>query len=1349
MNNNSTFDDVRRQIEGLGAERVDILMALVPACPAEILPDMVCLAVGFYDNPQQNELLQLLAERIKQESEVVQRKTLVALRSLDALSDLGAAADFVTQLILHVEKTVLPWCAETALHAGDPTSRMPLMIALCQRICPENLSRYLRYQLDQISSQQKDENGAWFWDEAMLLGIASGVPTDLRDEVAEVTRTLKGHSTRAIVLLHLGASWGNSALSVLSPEALSQWKDRGDESISVPLSIADLIKKLPSPWYDQWRDQLASEILSADIRSSDDDFSRREIERECWPLLNADEQQQLIERYFALALQSPVTGVNPSIYASAREIFSPRLEVLAHLPGLTDDMMEEALKIASSLHDKKLQLRALEHFIHLASSKERVVEAYLSSLETLSPENQSSSSLISIIYDLEGELKEKVGRIALHIIHQLPVAEEPPQFTSEFDNADFQAESEWNRFTSPTREIHTVRGNELQRLGSYLPPSLMSELTQAILDLPEEMERRAVGEQLLRYIASAWPQGVHLLLKVVGSDEQGAFALSTSWRFLPQEVRQAVNSKLWRATLEALDLLQQPDISEEQRNYVTATIGQNFKILQPEQRSQVLRTITEFQFPLDEILLSWINDLPRNWQIYLARQALQEEATPAEWTDRVSYDLSLIPYLEPIEQQNYVGKWLQEIKSEGNARLNSLKEQSSDSEDSEESRWQLLSSWEDCFVNLRRLTYYAREDQLRDVIGWLKSLGDMIDLTGDEELSSRGNFRAKEQTLAVILLILARQVQDSIEAQELMTEALELAFYYPYYPELGGNGADPDPQGVEVTVGQIESVLNNLTSEDRDVMIRRLLEVVAEKNDTDELLSVSRRATQRDENLAYSEVSKEVPLPSDFYLPNQNLTATTAPLYLQGKLPAQSEFGQILRVRLRFAPQVGEFSARLKDVFEQKKSARLTLLLNAGDFEVIGKQFQELTVEPFSTSSWIEFEMRPRKYGRHSLTASAFQGSVHLGELTATVEIVDKISFTSDQSPEVTLMRQSVAEGEMTWRIRYDEVDHQFDFFFCEPGSGAWESRSMRLSAPLELMVEKLIENIELGEQSPSLQRPLLSGLGADIWTQCLPQDLQEILRSRFNTLRRIQIISDGGLPWELLYDTNSRTGSSTFLSEQLPIYRWIMGSQSSRDLTWNNPCFVSAESPEPSISAELQTVRRHIGAFREDAPKAVHTKELLLNSLERGNFDWLHFSGHHFFSPENPAQSSLRLGDGCFRAAYLSIMQNRWATHKPLIFLNACRTAGIAPGYTAADSWAFRCIDAGAAAFVGTFWEVGNHVSALFSDEFYKALAKQNTLVDAFFSAKLAARDAYPDDFSWLSYTVYGNADAIVRIQI
>ena len=163
-------------------------------------------------------------------------------------------------------------------------------------------------------------------------------------------------------------------------------------------------------------------------------------------------------------------------------------------------------------------------------------------------------------------------------------------------------------------------------------------------------------------------------------------------------------------------------------------------------------------------------------------------------------------------------------------------------------------------------------------------------------------------------------------------------------------------------------------------------------------------------------------------------------------------------------------------------------------------------------------------------------------------------------------------------------------------------------------------------------------------------------------------------------------------------------------------------------------------------APSAVISELTPLTDLiGSGKFGLLHFACHNTYEPVGG--SSIRLGRVRFTPTLLEVaaIQKTLQASAPTVFINACRSAGLAATYNRLDGWASKFLEAGAAAFIGSLWAVSDGASREFAAGTLPSACRQgSTLGEAVMEARQAAA-SQPDDPTWLAYTVYGDPRATI----
>ena len=140
-----------------------------------------------------------------------------------------------------------------------------------------------------------------------------------------------------------------------------------------------------------------------------------------------------------------------------------------------------------------------------------------------------------------------------------------------------------------------------------------------------------------------------------------------------------------------------------------------------------------------------------------------------------------------------------------------------------------------------------------------------------------------------------------------------------------------------------------------------------------------------------------------------------------------------------------------------------------------------------------------------------------------------------------------------------------------------------------------------------------------------------------------------------------------------------------------------------------------------------------------------MHFACHNRFDPGDG--SSIKL-DSPFTPTFLATAASDQTLVRaaPVVFINACRSLGQVPSYNKLDGWADKFLRAGAAAFIGSLWEVPDGMAREFAQELYRRLAAGDPLGTAVMAARRAVA-AEPGDPTWLAYAVYGDPQARIDL--
>jgi CHAT domain-containing protein len=132
-----------------------------------------------------------------------------------------------------------------------------------------------------------------------------------------------------------------------------------------------------------------------------------------------------------------------------------------------------------------------------------------------------------------------------------------------------------------------------------------------------------------------------------------------------------------------------------------------------------------------------------------------------------------------------------------------------------------------------------------------------------------------------------------------------------------------------------------------------------------------------------------------------------------------------------------------------------------------------------------------------------------------------------------------------------------------------------------------------------------------------------------------------------------------------------------------------------------------------------------------------VHVAGHGHFDASDPLLSGLRMADGLVTVE--DLLEQQTAPH--LLVLSGCFTglAGRRPGDELVGL-AQAALRNGTRAVVATLWETADDPSALFFDQFYRALVDGATIAQALEWARHAIADRYTDAVDWAPYILFGD---------
>jgi CHAT domain len=396
-------------------------------------------------------------------------------------------------------------------------------------------------------------------------------------------------------------------------------------------------------------------------------------------------------------------------------------------------------------------------------------------------------------------------------------------------------------------------------------------------------------------------------------------------------------------------------------------------------------------------------------------------------------------------------------------------------------------------------------------------------------------------------------------------------------------------------------------------------------------------------------------------------------------------------------------------------------------------------------SERVMFELLADSPGPRQVDVTAWLGGTYLGELTVEITVERNARPGGPGHAVSARIDTEAGEGTVTLVVRYEPAQNLYRFEFRDEGYP--DEVEHRLSYEPGPQVERLIAELEdltkgRVSYSPEDAREVVANTGMALWKELLPEALREQFWERRGRIRQLTILAKNDtVPWELLYPQDRGKEDAGFLVEQFPVTRWVFGRRPARTLRLGSARFVLPSGSPPEAQAEIDDVRAILG-LRPSLDDILRARGALLDVIKSGNFGLLHFACHNNFDPS--AGSSITFDQGPFRPVDLTRVRinETLAPSAPLIFINACRAAGLAARYNQLDGWAHGFLEAGAAAFIGSLWAIEDKSARVFAATIYAGLQEGRPLGDVVVEARKAAARGDGDP-TWLAYSVYGDPGA------
>jgi hypothetical protein len=559
---------------------------------------------------------------------------------------------------------------------------------------------------------------------------------------------------------------------------------------------------------------------------------------------------------------------------------------------------------------------------------------------------------------------------------------------------------------------------------------------------------------------------------------------------------------------------------------------------------------------------------------------------------------------------------------------------------------------------------------------------------------------------------------------------------------------------------------------------------------TGEEIAVAPRPTgRRGVAAVITPAPKAAPLPKPAR-PRRAATATVAApapptrerLYFGASMPPVIPLGQVAAVHVGVSKDACEALAETLKTADVDLTGRLIVqLVPKVNLEVQGDDRADLDPRDVVDRVDLLFEVK----GTHAGEAEAWvvfrQGPVALATIVLKPRVDGAVSAAGAERP---LLEVANAYSEPSTDARYPvlqifEVSRgtaQSYHFVLDTADGSYlSSESDPLKGDRAAYVTELYEEIENcwvgSDRSTAAFQLKLQAFGGQLFDTLIPLDIQDALWKARDQLRAIHVLSEEPfIPWELVHLKPPRQAGAPpqpvpaglhFLAQK-GLVRWLHNrGRACRDIRIRSgrASYVIPDYPEPGLKLpaaqeEIPFVRDRLKA----SPLAADPFEIIQCLRGPGALDLFHFSGHGEAESDPTRARFARIllrGEkvgGAWQRRYLTSQEVQQHAQlvgsdgsRPLVVLNACQIGRGSWQLTSLGGFAEACLRAGAGAFVGALWSVGDAPAKSFTEGFYEALLAGKVLAEAAACGREAARKA--GDATWLAYVVYGHPWARVSL--
>ncbi|MGW4394049.1 CHAT domain-containing protein [Amycolatopsis nivea] len=449
---------------------------------------------------------------------------------------------------------------------------------------------------------------------------------------------------------------------------------------------------------------------------------------------------------------------------------------------------------------------------------------------------------------------------------------------------------------------------------------------------------------------------------------------------------------------------------------------------------------------------------------------------------------------------------------------------------------------------------------------------------------------------------------------------------------------------------------------------------------------------------------------------------------------------------------------------DRAREVELHLHAPSGVFAVEGDPVRELMIPAGAESETAAFYLTALSPSATGLTLDLVQNDVIAATVRIPLPVGTAPAAVTEQSAvigaEVALVSPAPADLELRILETKRDGGSVLSFFLHSPNGAAgyhhFPAGEVRISGSPQELQRRLFRDLESWHGSRGVRRQ--RALGYQLYRELLPPALRAAYRElSVLPLRTLHITSDEPwIPWELVrpYDAD---GQGPAVEEdhwcvRFELTRWLAGQAgpparvTARSAVFLDSSDPAGAEPLPAVRDErehLRALARRLGMADRSPDRADSSAVDALLDNETGHIGLWHFAGHGDVS-------ALLLADGVWLTPdeLAGPRQTALRSRRPLMFLNACRAARQEPSWNGlggwAQAWAGRCWSP----FVGPQWKVTDEPAAFLAAAFYDRLASGATVGRAMAEARLSVRQRWPDDSTWLAYSVYAHPNTTIAFR-